>query len=176
MAATGADTSYRPGVYRERGGNAFVVKATATQTVFGGMSLKTGANWNVATGVQHTRAVRLATANITIATDASDAGTWQINNAADIITYLPQSTGVGKGVYYKVTIATGGLSDATGAKIRPKSNDTIFGIVAGATDGENLLLAGATDEAGDWVELVSDGNAGWYVTSHRGGWTRINAT
>lgn len=184
MAATGPDTTYRPGIYRVRGGNAQVIKSTATQTVFGNVQVATGGSITVAKGAQLTfgtgsklvRAFVNATASVTLA--AAKAGTHYLNKVVGNIYTLPAATAAGNGVAYRINTASGGHSATGGAvdfKLRPQSADKVYGIVAGATDSEVIHLLGTGSVVGDGLEVRCDG-ANWHVVGRTGAYSRAAAT
>jgi hypothetical protein len=61
--------------------------------------------------------------------------------------------------------------DLTGNLVlTPAATDTIKGLRVAKTAGQTFTLAGGTDAAGDFLELVSDGVNSWYATG-KGVWT-----
>jgi hypothetical protein len=207
MAATGADTSYRPDIYRARGGKSMVVKATATMTFFGGCSIGNGGSWgitaggsgsvgtgatmtlsgnqtvaagaqlNFTTGSRLKQALRTATSSETMT--AAQSGLVVLNGAAGNIYTLPASTSVGDGIQYTFVAATAGLATAgaVGMKVKPQAADTIHGgSIASMTDGDVATLQGATDDAGDYLRVISDGSIGWFINGKEGTWVRTTAT
>lgn len=181
MAKSSQDNTYRGGIYRTRGeANAMVTKATATQTVFGGMNIGAGGNLTLVTGSKFKRALRTATGSETLT--AAQAGQTIITANIGSIFTLPAATSVGKGLSYKVVVSTGAAAatgGTFGVKIRPNAVDKIIGgSLTGATDGEVVQLTGTgTIIAGDRIEVTSDGSAGWYITDIEGtAWLRAAAT
>ncbi len=193
MAATGADNKYRPAIYRARGGKQLVIKATATQTVFGGLAIGSGGAQSVKSGGGITidaggamtagtgskRVYGLRTATASIALTAAESGLTVVSaNVLTIIT-LPSATGSGKGVNFNIVLAEGALSSTAGAKtlqIRPAAADKVLGAgSAGATDSEVLVMTGANDASGVFAEVMSDGTD-WQVIRYAGTWTRAAAT
>lgn len=184
-----ADSSYRPRVYRARGGDKMVAATggafsvdggsvdVATGTAGGSVTVNKGGTFTVATGAKRVHPLRTATASLTM--KAAESGVTVVGQAAGNIYTLPSSTTAGKGIVYRFVAGTGALatSGAVGMKIRPAANDKILGgSVASMTDGDVLTLQGATDDAGDFAEVMSDGNLGWYVTAKEGTWVRTTAT
>ena len=206
MAKTSADVTYRQGIYRTQGGNAMVVKATATQTVLGGLNIASGGNvtiaaggkvsvaalatqtisgvqnvaaggaLNLATGSRFKRAFRTATAAVTFT--AAKSGLTLVSNVAGLVHTLPAATTAGAGVNFRVLVGESALATdgAVTVKIRPNAADKILGVVAGATDSEVLQMTGASDAIGDFVEVESNGTTGWYVIGSRGTWVHAAAT
>ncbi len=157
------------------GGN-MSVAALATVAVSGNMNIAAGGQLSMATGSKRIYSLRTATQSLTMT--AAESGATVINTTLGNIMTLPAVGTVGAGIFYKFVIGTAAL--ATGGvaaiKIRPNAVDTIVGGVAAATDSENLVLDGAADVEGDFVEMISDGSIGWYVTKIQGTWSRAAAT
>jgi len=136
MAATGADTSYRPAIYRARGGKQLVIKATATQTVFGGLAVGSGGSFAIqsggtasidsgatgtvsgglavaaggtvtyGTGSKTVRALVNATASVALA--AARSGTRYLSAVVGNIFTLPAATTAGNGINFRINTASGG--------------------------------------------------------------------
>lgn len=110
--------------------------------------------------------VKTLTANTTL--KASDSGTVFVIGAADKTITLPATV---KGVVYRFILAAAGLSTGAGLLISPNASDKITGNGLAGNDNKDLILAGSGDRAGDYVELVGDGDLGWYVTAANGTFT-----
>lgn len=178
MAATAADSSYAPGIYRDKNGNAQVIKATATQTVFGNVQVQSGGAIVVSTGAAFRRQITFATtAAISLASDGADSGTTFINQVVKTVFTLPNATNVGQGTSYRFSVATGSSGGSGYAmKVKPQTADTISGAVAGPTGGENLTLASGNKALGDNVEVMRDQAGNWHVIDFKGTWTLTDAT
>lgn len=177
------DSTYRPNVYRERGGNRFVVAASGVQRIDGGSlnvgvaTATEGGTIAFATNSQWNRGVITATQNQTL--DGSEAGISIVSQVADLNHQLPQATG-NQGAQYRFTAGTGALSGATtatgGLKIHPQSPNKIVGGGLSAATNNILQLSGATDAVGDFVTVESDGVASWHIVGIQGSWAMTTAT
>lgn len=99
----------------------------------------------------------------------SDSGTTFLVTAADLVMTLPATA---SGLRYRFVLAAGGLSSGTGLSISPNSADKIMGNGFTSADNKDAILAGSGDREGDMIELVGDGDVGWYIVSVLGTWTR----
>lgn len=100
---------------------------------------------------------------------ASDSGTLFFVDAADLVIGLPATA---KGLEFTFVLRAAGLSAGTGLSISPKAADNIYGNGLTAVDDKDLILAGASDRAGDMVTVVGDGAAGYTITRVIGTWSK----
>lgn len=98
---------------------------------------------------------------------AGDTGTAFFGTIADVVYNLPATAA---GLHYK--FVTGVASSGTGTRISPATVDQIIGLGITPADNKDLINTGATDAAGDYIELIGDGSVGWYVVGSRGTWAR----
>ncbi len=89
--------------------------------------------------------------------------------AADKIMTLPSTVA---GLRFTFILTAAGLSTGAGLKISPAAADMIIGNGFTPADNKDAILAGSGDRAGDMIEVVGDGSAGWYITRVIGTWTR----
>jgi hypothetical protein len=180
-----ADSTYRPRVYRQRGGSKFVAATGGEINADGGtFNVNSGGTLNVkaagalalATGSKWTRAVRTATQGLTFV--AADSGITTIFQVANLLNTLPNATAV-KGGQYRIVLGTGGLAATGGAGLRVKvsGSDKIRGNgLSSPTGTPQLTLAAATDAIGDFVDLFAGGSTSWYIVGSRGSWSLGNTT
>lgn len=89
---------------------------------------------------------------------------------------LPTAASCGKG--FSVTVMISAPSSVTGATIAVDAGDTIKrvkkigggGGLVSKSAGQSLVNTAATDKAGDYVRLVSDGATTWNCKGQRGIW------
>lgn len=117
--------------------------------------------------LRHKVTVVSKSANYTCTAD--DTGTLFIAGAADLVFTLPSTA---KGLCYTFQIAAAGLSVGTGLSISPASTDKIMGNGFTSADNKDAICAGSGDREGDLIELVGDGDLGWYINRVIGTWTR----
>lgn len=98
-----------------------------------------------------------------------DSGVVFEAGAADLVFTLPATAA---GLHYTFVLAAAGLSAGTGLSISPNAADQIIGNGFTPADDKDAICAGSGDRAGDMIELVGDGNLGWYITGVIGTWTR----
>ena len=158
------DSSYRPNVYRERGGNTFVIDS--------------GGTLNHVTGGAHLVPFKFATsAAITLATDGGQSGITFETQVVKTVYTLPGATSVSQGTNYRFTVATGSSGGSGYAmKVKPQSSDQIVGAVSGPTDAEVLTLASGDKALGDNVHVVRASDGNWHISDIRGTWSLTNAT
>lgn len=100
---------------------------------------------------------------------AADSDKIIIVTAADKIMTLPSTV---LGLRFTFVLAATGLSAGTGLQIAPAALDQIIGDGFTPADNKAAILAGASDRAGDMIEVIGDGNLGWYITRVIGTWAR----
>lgn len=110
--------------------------------------------------MKHTRPAETITANTTLS--KSDSGKTLIAGAVDLVVTLPDADEAG--VYF--AFVTKSPSAGTGLSLSPQAADKING----GTVDKDLINSGASDAAGDAVELVSDGAGGWWTRGKVGTW------
>lgn len=120
------------------------------------------------------------TTNNTVA--AADSGVVLNQRADGLTTTLPAvgATNVNLTVIVRVgdVQQTNGPTGAgtgngeIGHTISPNSADKIIGLGAAGTDDQDLVLAKADHQVGDYVVLQSDGSTGWFVVEAKGAWAR----
>jgi hypothetical protein len=91
---------------------------------------------------------------------------------------LPNAASTNKGM--RVTVQNTGADGAAKVSISPHSSDGIKGGVHGAATGDLVSFSGtddkdaintkATTKSGDYLTLVSDGSADWWVVGGKGVW------
>lgn len=145
--------SYQPKVYRMQGGDELVIADGGSLTV------ETGA---LVTMVDQ---VETKAANYTCV--AADSGKVFVVGAADVVFTLPATVA---GLRYRFVVST--LSTSTGCSISPNSADKIMGNGFTSDDDKDAINTAATDREGDMIEVVGDGNLGWYITEVIGTWAR----
>jgi len=172
-----ADSTYRPRVYRERGGSKFIAATGGEINADGGtINVKAGGVFAQATGSKWTRPVRTATQGLTFT--AGESGITTIFHVANLLNTLPLATAV-RGGQYRVVLGTGALAATGGAGLRIKAagSDKIRGnALTSPTGTPQLTLAAATDAIGDFVDLFAGGSTSWYIVGSRGSWSLGNAT
>lgn len=97
------------------------------------------------------------------------SGALIIVTAADKVITLPSTAA---GLRYKILLATAGLSAGTGLSVSPAALDLITGNGFTVADNKDAINTGATDVAGDFIELTGDGSLGYYITDIAGTWAR----
>lgn len=107
------------------------------------------------------------TASWTVSAD--DNGKVFLLGAADLVATLPKSA---PGLRYAFILTAAGLSAGTGFQITPNGTDTVMGDGFASAAGKGAVLAGASDREGDMIELLADGNGGWYIVDVIGTWSR----
>lgn len=170
-----ADSSYRPRVYKERGGAKLVAATGGTVSIDGGtVAVESGGAVNFAVGSSHKRAAQTATQDVTLT--GADSGKTVFARQPTLTIKLPNATG-NAGAYYRVVLATGALAGATGlgVKVNPRSGDKLYGIDLSATGNKVLNIVGATDNLGDFVEVESDGTS-WAIVGAQGTWVLTTVT
>jgi hypothetical protein len=104
-------------------------------------------------------------ANLTL-TAKDDGAIVFFNDATSRIVSLPATA---KGLTFLFVIGT--VTAGAGHKIDPAAADKITGNGLALADGVAIECDGATDRAGDILELTGDGNDGWIVTRVIGTWS-----
>ena len=107
------------------------------------------------------------TGNTTVT--AADSGTTFLVGAADLVVSLPATV---LNLYFRFVLLAAGLSAGTGLQLSPVAADNVYGNGLTAVDDKDLILAGASDRAGDMVELFGDGAAGYVITDIIGTWSK----
>jgi hypothetical protein len=111
----------------------------------------------------------LATGNKTLV-PAENGKTIVLTNVAGQTVTLPKIQpipGYGLKLRYRIVV---GVDVASGSvTITPAATDIIKGFRLAKTAGQTWTLAAASDAAGDYLELVSDGVISWWA-SGRGTW------
>lgn len=137
-----------------------LAKASAANATTFEVLLNTFPN-DTAAGLLAGKAIDTKTDNYTA--DAQDTGKVLVMNAADKAVTLP-ATSAG----LELVVMCTSVGDAL--NISPNASDKIMGPdVAGVDDKDYILAAAAL---GDYLVLVGDGSAGWYVKASRGTWTQ----
>lgn len=98
--------------------------------------------------------------------DAQDIGKVMnvtVGHATNVVT-LPATAA---GVHYVIRCGATGQRVA----VSPNANDKIMGADLAGADNKDRILAAADSVAGDYLHLVADGSAGWYVVAERGAWS-----
>lgn len=80
---------------------------------------------------------------------------------------------------YRYKILNTGADGAAGITVSPNSSDKIMGafdngaikVVMSGTDNKDVVNTQATAKNGDYIVLVGDGAAGWYIEDATGVWT-----
>lgn len=103
---------------------------------------------------------RTLTGNATLT--VGDSGTTFLIGAADLVVTLPPTV---KGVRYRFTLTSAGLSSSTGLSVSPDSNDKIMGNGLTGVNNKDLILGGGGDREGDSVEIEGDGVDGWFINT-----------
>lgn len=125
------------------------------------------ANFLEASGIAPGPSTIVATpATVTI----SQSGHVFIVEVVDCVINLPDVTTAPYGLTFRFVCEA--PSGGTGLSISPAATDKIMGLGITAADNKDLINSGATDAAGDFVEIQSDGSTGWYITASRGTWAR----
>jgi len=106
-------------------------------------------------------------ANYTV--KASDSGNLLIITAADLVLSLPATV---KGYIFSFALAAAGLSSGTGMAVSPVALDQIIGNGFTPADNKDAINTGASDRAGDYLQVSADGNLGYYITGIIGTWAR----
>lgn len=132
--------------------------ASANKALVAGSDLAvTGQRWKISP----------KSANYTVT--AADSYTYFIATAADVVFTLPATAA---GLTYRFSLANAGLSGGTGLSVSPAAADQIAGNGFTLADNKDAINTGATDRAGDFLEIVGDGADGWYITGVIGIWAR----
>lgn len=97
--------------------------------------------------------------------DAQDVGK-VIHIATDAKTFTLPATVIG----YRYIIQNDGADAANIITISPNSSDKIMGADLAGADDKDRINTKATANRGDFIILVADGAAGWYVEEERGTW------
>lgn len=129
------------------------------------LALVAGAGREIPTGLVE----NVVTKNADYPLVAGDSGKVVIVTGVDKVLTLPATVA---GLRYLIILAAAGLSAGTGLEVRPQAADQIIGNGFTPADDKSAFLAGAVDRAGDLLEVVGDGNLGWYITRVIGTWTR----
>lgn len=97
--------------------------------------------------------------------DAQDVGkVMDVDTDAKTIT-LPATAA---GVLY--VIRNAGVDGAVAVTISPNAADKIMGADLAGVDDKDYINTKATAQQGDYVALLGDGSAGWYILNQRGTW------
>jgi len=97
--------------------------------------------------------------------DAEDDGK-VLHIATDAKAFTLPATAAGIDVIFQNDGADGAVLLA----ISPNANDKIMGPDVAGTDNKDQLNTKATAVRGDWMHLVADGSAGWFMRGKRGIW------
>lgn len=105
------------------------------------------------------------TASRTMTTPESGADVFC--NAADLVVTLPKANDFSGSMF---VVMTNVVSTATGTAVAtPANGGSIIGLGATITAGSSLTNTAATDVAGDFVKVKSNGT-NWYVVQSDGIW------
>jgi len=115
--------------------------------------------------VRTAKILRTGAANLTL-TPEDDGATVYFDNATSRIVTLPPTS---KNLTFRFIIET--VTAGAGHKIDPNAADKITGNGLALADGVAIECDGATDRAGDILELEGDGVNGWYITNLIGTWS-----
>ena len=109
--------------------------------------------------------VQAITGNLTLV--PKDSGKVIMCNAAAGNTITLPKASYGK-MRFRVVL----MVDVTSNQVRltPDAADTFKGNRLSKTAGQNLDSGNATDAAGDFVEIISDGTTNWYISAVKGTW------
>jgi hypothetical protein len=97
--------------------------------------------------------------------DAQDSGK-VLCIATDAKAFTLPATAAGLEVIFVNT----GLSGAVALTISPNASDKIMGPDIAGTDDKDQVNTKATAKRWDYMHLVADGSAGWYIKAMRGVW------
>jgi len=97
--------------------------------------------------------------------DAQDSGK-VIAIATDAKAFTLPATAAG----LEIILVNTGLSAAVALTISPNANDKIMGPDIAGVDNKDQVNTKATAERWDYMHLVGDGAAGWYIIAKRGIW------
>lgn len=111
------------------------------------------------------RPVTVHTANYTLT--AHDSGGVHVMASADKVFTLPATA---EGLEF--ILVTGLASVSTGLSISPAAADQLIGNGFTPADDKDAINTQATEKLGDFVHVVGDGSAGWYIIGVRGTWAR----
>lgn len=111
--------------------------------------------------------VKFITANYTV--KASDSGNLLIVTTADLVLSLPATV---KGYIFSVAVAAAALSVGTGLSLSPVALDQFIGNGFTPADNKDAINTGASDRAGDFIQVAGDGSLGYYITTVIGTWAR----
>lgn len=103
----------------------------------------------------------------TITLDAADSGKALLIDT-DAFTITLPATVIG----YNYTFVNFGADGTILITISPNSSDYIAGCDITAATNKDLLNTKTTAKFGDYVRLVADGSAGWFIADLRGTWVR----
>lgn len=109
--------------------------------------------------------VKIITANTTLTDE--DHGKLIICNAADLVVTLPATAA---GLRFRILTAV--VSAGTGTSLSPVAADQIAGNGFTAAVDKDAINSGASDVAGDLIEVTGDGTDGWWLTQVIGTWAR----
>lgn len=99
--------------------------------------------------------------------DAQDVGkVIDVDTAGKTITLPATAAGL------EFVVRCGATDGTVGLAISPNAADKIMGADVAGADDKDYLLAAATAMEGDYIQLVADGSAGWYVRAIEGTWTQ----
>ena len=98
--------------------------------------------------------------------DENDGGKVLVCTGTTNIVVTLQATAVGD----HVIVINGSQDGDKLTSISPNGSDKIIGLDFAGTDDKDAQNTKATSKAGDYMELVADGVAGWSIVSHRGVW------
>lgn len=98
---------------------------------------------------------------------AHDSGGVHVMAAADKVFSLPATA---EGLEY--TLVTGLASSTTGLSVSPAAADMLIGNGFTPANDKDAVNTQATENLGDYVRVVGDGEAGWYITGVVGTWAR----
>lgn len=97
----------------------------------------------------------------------ADSGRTFLLTAANVVASLPPTQ-----AGLKFTFIVVAPSGAAGAAVSPAAADRINGNGFTAADNKDAINTGATDAIGDLIEVIGDGDTGWYITNIIGTWAR----
>jgi predicted RecA/RadA family phage recombinase len=111
------------------------------------------------------KAYELKTDNYTV--DAQDTGK-VLCLATDAKTFTLPATAAGLDVILVNLASNGGAL----MSVSPNASDKIMGPDVAGVDDKDYLNTKATQVRWDYLHLLADGNAGWYVKGQRGTWAQ----
>ena len=104
------------------------------------------------------------TANKTLA--ATDVGK-VLYVTTDAVTVTLPATAAG---LQFIVMNGGSISGGVGVTVSPNAADKLMGAGLAGTDNKDRINTKATAEPGDFIKLVADGSAGYYIVEEKGTW------